>query len=338
MQRKMEPPPYRHPIQNYYHDSPSRDYHVKVHPPRPFEEQDRAKAFPQRLQIVYDQTTSSDLPSTHQRRGIVSISTEQAKASVEQFGSPYASNEEWRPSGDFEPRLYKLPTLPIGVRIKQRFARSADDVWTPPCPSFQRDIPPNIIVDSFDLINVKGAGKLSSEGFDTIFPGRLMASRDISAADWARFLQDIEVSGRLSGKQGIIANVAPLTMHMSATGYFVTKAIQKGMSRRKEPLIYETVEEWNYQFFSKRGLQVHIRNKTERLTATSIGGQIQPLSGQLGNKYINECISDDESTTSKESKKTKEKEKKQQEKQKKDKKKTSLFLVIAPKDQKQSSD
>lgn len=92
-----------------------------------------------------------------------------------------------------------------------------------------------------------------------------MVPHDVSAADWFRFLEDIVVSAKLSGAQNVISNVAPITMHLGATGYFVTKAIQNGMAKKKEPAVFETVEVWNQRFFTARGLDVMLVKEKERL-------------------------------------------------------------------------
>ncbi|PWN86933.1 hypothetical protein FA10DRAFT_189992 [Acaromyces ingoldii] len=275
----------------------------------------------------------------------ISISAEQAQAAIERFGSPYATNADWRPSAHLEPRLSVLPSLGIGTRIKQRFARSAGDIWNPPCPCFVRAVHPGAIHrgSAFQPVRCKGKGELASDGFEPVFPGNILGPRDVSAADWHRFLQDLEVSGRLTGAQEVIAGVAPLTMHMGATGYFVTKAIKKSMARKREPVIFETVETWNERFFLPRGLDVYIRNKTERLTATSVGGLIAPLSEQEcashsrpGHSRTSSVSSDDSSASdsSKEKRQRKKREKAEKKERKRvkkeNKKKGSLAIVIAP--------
>ncbi|CDW98409.1 hypothetical protein, partial [Sporisorium scitamineum] len=61
----------------------------------------------------------------------------------------------------------------------------------------------------------------------------------------------------MTGAQQVISNFAPVTAHLGATGFLVTKALQKRMKRGKEPAITETVEMWEQNFFLRRGLDVY---------------------------------------------------------------------------------
>ncbi|UZJ53119.1 hypothetical protein CBS101457_002439 [Exobasidium rhododendri] len=313
------------------------------------QDQDRNQQQQQQQYLAPPLPPTSSSSSSSSRAPVVSLPDEQCQAAIAQYGSPYATNEDWRPSQTFEPRLSKIPALGIGMRIKQRFARKAGDIWNPPAPSFVRGIPVRLSNTPFAPIHCKGAGELASNGFDPIFPGALMGAHDVSAADWHRFLQDLEVAGRLTGGQGAIANIAPLTMHMGVTGYFVTKAITKGMARKKEPVVYETLEEWEQRFFLPRGLDVYICNAEARLTATSVGGRIDSLPAALSPIQNNYTVNSDHSheptaIPAREKKKDRERrekkekeedeknEKRDKDKKKKDKKdkKSSLVLVIAP--------
>jgi hypothetical protein len=151
-----------------------------------------------------------------------------------------------------------------------------------PPPSFHRRAIPSISSDAmqFEPVYIKSANnketkkQILSDGFQPVYPGRLLVPRDVSAADWARFLDDIVAAGALTGKQKIVSNVAPITMHIGITGFLVTRAIQKGMKKRKSPLICETIENWQHQFFGARSLDVYVLYNGERLTARSPNGPI----------------------------------------------------------------
>lgn len=249
------------------------------------------------------------------------IGEEEAKASLTRFGSPYATNAHWSPS-QRDAHLSKLPSLAITMRIQQRFARQAGDIFNPPCPSFQRPVwrSPRML-PPFAPIRCKGKGEMAGDGFEAVYPGLIMTQHDVSSADWFRFLQDLDVAGRLSGVQEAIAGIAPITMHLGATGFLVTKLIKKSMARKKEPLIFETVEVWNASFFAARRLDVYIHNGKERVTATQVGGMIPPLDVRL--MTAAEQASEAHETQRKS-------EKSERREKKKGKCKEKMFLVIAP--------
>ncbi len=170
-----------------------------------------------------------------------------------------------------------LPKQAFMMRVKARFARTAGDIFNPPAPSFQRQPATQWTYQPFPPISIKAAGKLLSDGFKPLYPGRVLADHDVSAADWARFLEDIQVAGRLTGGQSVWSNVAPVTMHLGATGYFVTKAIEKGMKKKKVPFIAEAVETWMENFFGARRLDVYIVDGKERITARRPGEPVPTM-------------------------------------------------------------
>lgn len=61
----------------------------------------------------------------------------------------------------------------------------------------------------------------------------------------------------------------------------MTKAILKGMGRRNEPLVMDTIETWQTRFFGPRGLDVYVVQDGERCTARCIGGAPGPLSSEV---------------------------------------------------------
>lgn len=161
----------------------------------------------------------------------------------ELYGHPFASSKDWSP-GPADYQLSALPSVDLVDRIKQRFARSPGNPFDPPAPSFARPVPrcgtgawplskgqraPAVTYSSFrpfSLASKDKKAKLAGDGFKGIFPGPVMVDHNVSVADWERFLEDLEVAGRLSGAQRIITEVAPITAHMGATGFFVTRAVQ----------------------------------------------------------------------------------------------------------------
>ncbi|SPO30986.1 uncharacterized protein UTRI_10243 [Ustilago trichophora] len=225
--------------------------------------------------------SSSSLPSAPSNPGSAEPSSFvakplDAKTALARFGSPFATSPDWSPS-PYDARLTHLPQLDFDLRIKMRFSGpSSEQRALAPPPSFSRHFQPyHPFPSQFEPIYIRSANnkkaqkQLLSDGFQPVYPGRLMVQHDVSAADWGRFLEDLVVAGRLTGKQSIISNVAPIAMHLGATGYFVTKTIEKGMKKRNDPLICEVVETFQQNFFSVRNLDVYIVHNGERLTARS---------------------------------------------------------------------
>ncbi|PWN47602.1 hypothetical protein IE53DRAFT_371326 [Violaceomyces palustris] len=197
---------------------------------------------------------------------------------LQAYGSPYAHSKDWAATPQ-DANLSSLPQQAFKMRLKQRFARSPGDVFNPPAPSFSRPPAPNHSYSPFNPISLPPDGKFLADGFKPLYPGRILADHDVSAADWARFLEDIVVAGRLTGGQQVLSNIAPVTMHMGATGFFITRAIEKGMKRKKQPLVVEAIEVWQQTFFSHRRLDVYVKDVTGRLTARAPGEEVpqQPL-------------------------------------------------------------
>jgi hypothetical protein len=189
-------------------------------------------------------------------------------ANMAQFGSAYAQNTSWRPEYT-DKAFLELPSLPVQFRLRQRFARAPGDIFNPSCPSFSRNPVHPLKHEPFEPRVIPGKGRVLADGFIPYYPGPVLAPRDVSLADWGRFLEDIVVAGRLTGAQGLVSNATPVIMHMGATGYFVKKAIEKGMRRRKDPIIFAALAVWQERFFQPRGLKVDIIEKGKPDVASS---------------------------------------------------------------------
>lgn len=75
----------------------------------------------------------------------------------------------------------------------------------------------------------------------------------------------------------LIANLAPLSMHMGATGYFVTEGISKTFARRSKQLVIEMIETSQKRFFGPRGIEAFFVYGDECITVAYIGGVPEPL-------------------------------------------------------------
>ena len=263
-----------------------------------------------------------------------------------EYGSPFAHFKDWRASpADLE--LTGFPQQKLMLRVKQRFARSPGDVWSKPAPSFGRSPQQGCRYAPFQPFSLPAAGEQLADGFKPLYPGRILADHDVSAADWSRFLEDIQVAGRMTGAQQVISQVAPVTAHLGATGYFVTKAIQKRMKRGKEPVIAETIEMWQQNFFLRRGVDVYVRDTEGRITGLAPGEPLPGInhSAPVELEHNRNDDSDDDSSDvgihhelshkekKKERKERKEKHKEEKKKKKKDerknKKKPQFYLIVA---------
>ncbi|SPO47621.1 uncharacterized protein PSANT_05309 [Moesziomyces antarcticus] len=232
------------------------------------------------------------------------------KTALARFGSPFATSPDWSPLPQ-DACLTRLPSLDLELRIKMRFSSPSNEqrISSPP-PSFHRRAVSSIPAAKmqFEPVYIKSANNKESkkqilaDGFQSEYPGRLLVPRDVSTADWARFLDDIVAAGALTGKQKIVSNVAPITMHIGITGFLVTRAIEKGMKKRNSPLICETIELWQHQFFGARNLDVYVLYNGERLTARSpnapIPASTYPTHHQLQRKETRATLASSISSSS----------------------------------------
>ncbi|EPQ31824.1 uncharacterized protein PFL1_00023 [Pseudozyma flocculosa PF-1] len=312
----------QHQQQQQYHQNPYYTQQQAPYPPQQqqyqqpqqhYQQQQQQQPFPQHPSLPPRQHQSATPSSSASASGPAHVPAsgaqdrpdalpEQALRALAAYGSPFAHSKDWAATRD-DTLLLSLPKQAFKMRVKQRFARSPGDIFNPPAPSFSRPPSGQWSYSPFVPISVKAQGKLLADGFKPLYPGRVLADHDVSAADWARFLEDIDVAGRLSGGQSVFANVAPVTMHLGATGYFITKAIEKGMKRKKIPVIAETVETWQQNFFIPRRLDVYIVEGNERLTARQPGEPVPgtPLAANVKpakDDQKSEDSSDDDSDSS----------------------------------------
>jgi hypothetical protein len=172
------------------------------------------------------------------------------------------------------------------LKVKARLARGAGNPFDPEPISFARPVPRSAVearAYGFRPIIIQPEGKSGfiGGGFKPNYFGPLLASHDVSAADYARFLEDIFTAGKISGVGHIVATAAPIAMHAGLTGFLITKAITKALARRNEPLVVETIETWQERFFGPRGLDVYAAQEGERATASHIGLTPGPLSSEV---------------------------------------------------------
>ncbi|KZS88193.1 hypothetical protein SISNIDRAFT_401831, partial [Sistotremastrum niveocremeum HHB9708] len=132
----------------------------------------------------------------------------------------------------------------------------------PPPPSFSRAADPRFPYPAFQPIWLHGLHKKHLEACFSLIPPTSFvnphpfATHDVGEVDWVRFLEDIQIAGALTGQQRLISNIAPISMHVGATGFLITKAIEGRMKRKKEQPVTELIEIWNDHFFRPRRMYV----------------------------------------------------------------------------------
>ncbi|KAK9701074.1 hypothetical protein K7432_011897 [Basidiobolus ranarum] len=148
-------------------------------------------------------------------------------------------------------------TQNIASSIQNFFTNQSSSDQAPPCFSRQ---PPQIqeyAPGPFPPLKVPCKGKNLEDGFPLHYPmPQHMLARDILEIDWTQFINDISSEGRLTITQRVTASVLPLTMHVGAAGFFISRAIQRNMLRGNIGKLSAKIEIWNYCFFNPRGVNI----------------------------------------------------------------------------------
>lgn len=125
----------------------------------------------------------------------------------------------------------------------------------------------------FTTFYIPSQGKYLDNGFPKAFPSAQLASHDIYAQDWARFLEDVATMGRLTGGQKIVSSVFPVTMYVGFIGYRITKAVERGMKKGKHSQVASLVDIWNAVFFNQRGINVVLMRGSKRISGPPIDSE-----------------------------------------------------------------
>jgi hypothetical protein len=67
-----------------------------------------------------------------------------------------------------------------------------------------------------------------------------------------RFLEDIQITARLTSGQRAIAGVLPITKRIGFTGHILSQAVEQGMKKNNTASVANLVEIWNERFFNHR--------------------------------------------------------------------------------------
>ncbi|KAF8520863.1 hypothetical protein BU17DRAFT_17660, partial [Hysterangium stoloniferum] len=143
----------------------------------------------------------------------------------------------------------------------------------PPPMSFSRPLPihlhqgppPGAIVPAFapfPPMRLFSHGETLDKGFPVLLPAcsvpvHPFSQRDVQEGDWTRFLEDLQIRGRLTGGERVVSNGLPLTMSVGFIGgLLLTRGIEKKMKRKKNGPVGELVDIWNEHFFHSRRMHV----------------------------------------------------------------------------------
>ncbi|KAK9768628.1 hypothetical protein K7432_000613 [Basidiobolus ranarum] len=141
--------------------------------------------------------------------------------------------------------------------IQNFFTNQSSSDQPPPCFSRQPPQIPGYAPGPFPPLQVPCKGKNLEDGFPLHYPiPQHMLARDILEMDWTQFINDISGEGRLTITQRVTAGVLPMTMHVGAAGFFISRAIQRNMLRGNIGKLSAKIEIWNYCFFNPRGVSV----------------------------------------------------------------------------------
>lgn len=115
-------------------------------------------------------------------------------------------------------------------------------------------------------------GETLDNGFPILVPAcsvpvHPFSQRDVHEGDWTRFLEDLQIRGRLTGGERIASNVLPLAMSVGFIGgLFVTRGIEKHMKHKKDGPVSELVDIWNEHFFHIRRMHVILAHGSENVS------------------------------------------------------------------------
>jgi hypothetical protein len=134
---------------------------------------------------------------------------------------------------------------------------SSRDPLDPPPICFSRVIPAPSQETTYQnlpqplVIHSKPGKKFLDDAFVTTGTPALH-KHDVLAEDWVRLLEDIGIVARLTTGQKITAGVLPMTMSVGFSGFFISRAIEKGMKRRNAESVVQLLQIWNERFFGPR--------------------------------------------------------------------------------------
>lgn len=171
----------------------------------------------------------------------------------------YAGSPDWAPQ-ESDRQLTALEKAIIVSRAAlRRSGEKAKTSATLSIPSFQR-APGTALGQTYgrfaDDVSIPSMRDQHEIEFKPQYPGVQMVDHDVSSADWAAFLEDLQVAAKYSAYQKAYANIAPVTQYMTVVGLVATRVVGAATKTTTNKAVFEVVERWNEHCFQRRRLDV----------------------------------------------------------------------------------
>ncbi|ORY00911.1 hypothetical protein K493DRAFT_312621 [Basidiobolus meristosporus CBS 931.73] len=139
-----------------------------------------------------------------------------------------------------------------------------------------------------------------------------MLARDILESDWALFIADLAIGGRLSRTQKVAIAVLPFTKHIGSPGFLISRAIEKRMKSGNINKVATKINMWNYCFFNMRGVHITLWQGERRLGGMTLSDDRSSSSASEEEPAIHENASYRELRTARRLKKKEERSKRKE--------------------------
>jgi len=107
-------------------------------------------------------------------------------------------------------------------------------------------------------------------------------------------MEDLHITGQLTGGQRIMAQALPLAMSVGFIGgLFMSRAIEKRMKNKKNEPVADLVDIWNQHFFHARRLHVILAHGSE-----NISGDVDGPAPDWGHRSQSNASSSSDSSSS----------------------------------------
>ncbi|KAF7796150.1 hypothetical protein EIP86_007324 [Pleurotus ostreatoroseus] len=148
----------------------------------------------------------------------------------------------------------------------------------PMTPSLDRLAPKDLGDISFSPCALFSLSEHLEDGFPVLPPPANLephpfATHDVNAMDWTEFLADIKTAASLTSMDKVLSNIGPTAIGIGTfgTGTFISKALCAQMKKRKIAAAVAIVDQWNYNFFHPRRMDIVLARGQERYSGVDHG-------------------------------------------------------------------
>ncbi|KAF9445679.1 hypothetical protein P691DRAFT_254637 [Macrolepiota fuliginosa MF-IS2] len=118
---------------------------------------------------------------------------------------------------------------------------------------------------------VEGSGRALDKGFSLSLPLSSEAThpfkqRDITDADWTRFMQDLRDRTAFPNSQKNSTFIIPIALGLGPGAFFISNAIKAKIRRKKLAHAIALINTWNQNFFGPRQVEIILMRGTRALT------------------------------------------------------------------------